>query len=203
MCSYPFQQYLTCSRSTKYHEPWGISPNLRILNCTLTARGVRLSRTPQGNRRPITTERWCCKEKAPTLKLRHCMQSSSAELIQNLKDPDDTAPFSSLGPALLQMIYSYYGVFAWKASHSQHYNHTPELSRSRGEHRCNTRLGGWTQINIKERNRVLLYASQTVTFPIAVTCCGSCKNMHAYVSVLHPRCHMSILSLSSLIFIFL
>ena len=54
--SYPFQQYLTCSLSTKYHEPCGISPNLWNLNCTLTARGVRLSRTPQGNRRPITTE---------------------------------------------------------------------------------------------------------------------------------------------------
>ena len=79
--------------------------------------------------------------------------------IQNLIYHDDAAPFSSLGPALLQVIYSYYGVFAWKASHSQHYNHTPELSRSRGEHRCNTRLGGWTQINIKERNRVLLRAS--------------------------------------------
>ena len=24
---------------------------------------------------------------------------------------------------------------------------------ARGQHRCNTRLGGWTQINIKERNR--------------------------------------------------
>ena len=30
---------------------------------------------------------------------------------------------------------------------------------TRGQHRCNTRLGGWTQINIKERNRVLLCAS--------------------------------------------
>ena len=30
---------------------------------------------------------------------------------------------------------------------------------ARGQHRCNTRLGGWTQINIKERNRVLLCAS--------------------------------------------
>ena len=30
---------------------------------------------------------------------------------------------------------------------------------ARVQHRCNTRLGGWTQINIKERNRVLLCAS--------------------------------------------
>ena len=94
-----------------------------------------------------------------SLQLSSCDIAVVLSSIQNLKDPDDTAPFSSLGPALLQMIYSYYGVFAWKASHSQHYNHTPELSRSRGEHRCNTRLGGWTQINIKERNRVLLCAS--------------------------------------------
>ena len=94
-----------------------------------------------------------------SLQLSSCDIAVVLSSIQNLKDPDDTAPFSSLGPALLQMIYSYYGVFAWKASHSQHYNHTPELSRSRGQHRCNTRLGGWTQINIKERNRVLLCAS--------------------------------------------
>ena len=79
--------------------------------------------------------------------------------IEIIKDPDDTAPFSILGPALLQMIYSYYGVIAWKAGYSEHYNHTPELSRSRGQHRFNTRLGGWTQINIKERNRVLLRTS--------------------------------------------
>ena len=94
-----------------------------------------------------------------SLQLSCCDIAVVLSSIQNLKDPDDTAPFSSLGPALLQMIYSYYGVFAWKASHSQHYNHTPELSRSRGEHRCNTRLGGWTLINTKERNRVLLCSS--------------------------------------------
>ena len=28
-----------------------------------------------------------------------------------------------------------------------------KLAGARGQHRCNTRLGGWTQINIKERNR--------------------------------------------------
>ena len=94
-----------------------------------------------------------------SLQLSSCDIAVVLSSVQNLKDPDDTAPFSSLGPALLQMIYSCYGVFAWKASHSQHYNHTPELSRSRGQHRCSTRPGGWTQINIKERNRVLLYAS--------------------------------------------
>ena len=59
-------------------------------------------------------------------------------------------------------IGSYHGVLAWKATHSKHYNHTPELRRSRGQHRFNTRLGGWTQINIKERNRVLLRASYVV-----------------------------------------
>ena len=94
-----------------------------------------------------------------SLQLSSCDIAVVLSSIQNLKDPDDTAQFSSLGPALLQMIYSYYGVFASKASHSQHSNHTPELSRRRGEHRCNTRLGGWTQINIKERIRVLLCAS--------------------------------------------
>ena len=90
-----------------------------------------------------------------SLQLSSCDIAVVLSSIQNLKDPDDTAPFSSLGPALLQMIRSYYGVFAWKASHSQHYNHTLKFSRSRGQHRCNTRLGGWTQINIKERNTVL------------------------------------------------
>ena len=30
---------------------------------------------------------------------------------------------------------------------------------ARGQHHCTTRLGGWTQINIKEKNRVLLCAS--------------------------------------------
>ena len=94
-----------------------------------------------------------------SLELSSCDIAVVLSSIQNLKDPDDTSPFSSSGPALLQMIYSYYGVFAWKASLSQHYNHTPELSRSRGQHRCNTRLGGWTQINIKEMNRVSLSAS--------------------------------------------
>ena len=94
-----------------------------------------------------------------SLQLSSCDIAVVLSSIQNLKDPDDTAPCSNLGPALLQMIHSYYGVFAWKASHSQHYNHTPELSRSRGEHRWNTRLGGWTHIDIKERNRVLLCAS--------------------------------------------
>ena len=66
-----------------------------------------------------------------SVQLSSCDTAVVLSGIQNLKDPDDTAPFSSLGPALLQVIYSYYGVFAWKASHSQHY-HTPELSRSRG-----------------------------------------------------------------------
>ena len=89
-----------------------------------------------------------------SLQLSSCDIEVVLSRIQNLNDPDDTAPFSSLGPALLQIICSYYGVFAWKVSHSKHYNHTPELSRSRGQHRCNTRLGRWTQINIKERNRV-------------------------------------------------
>ena len=71
-----------------------------------------------------------------SLQLSSCDIAVVLGSIQNLKDPDDTAPFSSLGPALLQTIYSYYGVFAWKASHSQHYNHAPGLSRSRGQHRC-------------------------------------------------------------------
>ena len=93
-----------------------------------------------------------------SLQLSSCDIAVVLISIQNLKDPDDTAPFSSLGPALLHMICSYYGVLAWKANHSQHYNHTPELSRNRGQHRCNTRLG-WTQINIKERNRVFSCAS--------------------------------------------
>ena len=93
-----------------------------------------------------------------SLQLSSCDIAVVLSSIQNLKDPDDTAPFSSLCPALHQMIYSYYGVFAWKASHSLHYNHTPKLSRSRGQRRCNTRLGGWIQINVKERNRVLLCA---------------------------------------------
>ena len=57
---------------------------------------------------------------------------------------------------------------------------------ARGQHRCNTRLGGWTQINIKERFRVLSCASQSVTFLTAITCCGSRKNTHAYVSVQKP-----------------
>ena len=91
-----------------------------------------------------------------SLQLSSCDIAVVLSSIQNLKDPDDTAPFSSLGPALLQIIFSYYGVFARKASHSQHHNHTTELSRSRGQHLCSTRPGGWTQINIKERNRVLL-----------------------------------------------
>ena len=138
-----------------------------------------------------------------SLQLSSCDIAVVLSSIKNLRDPDDTAPFTSLGPPLLQMMYAYYGVSEWKASHSHHCNGTPELSRSRGEHRCNTRLGGWTQINIKERNRVLLCASLSVTFPIAVTCCGSRKNMHAYVSVLNRRRPMSILSMSSLIFIFL
>ena len=44
-------------------------------------------------------------------------------------------------------------------SHSQHYNHTSELSRSRGQHRCNTRLGGWIQINKHQREKqsVIMY----------------------------------------------
>ena len=33
---------------------------------------------------------------------------------------------------------------------------------------------------------MLLCVSQSVTFPLAVTCCGSRKNMYAYVSVLNP-----------------
>ena len=67
--SCPFQQYLTCSLSTKYHEPCGISPNLWNLNCTLIARGVRLSRTLQGNRCQIATERSCCEENPRVLHL--------------------------------------------------------------------------------------------------------------------------------------
>ena len=96
-----------------------------------------------------------------SLQLSSCDIAVVLSSIQSLKGPDDIARFSSLGPALLQMICSYYGVFAWKTGHSQHYNHTPEFSLSRGQHRCNTRLGGWTQINIKDRNnnRVLLCAS--------------------------------------------
>ena len=98
----------------------------------------------------------CSRRPCQVSLLSNCDIAVVLSSIQNLKDPDNTAPFSSLGPALLQITYSYYGVFAWKASHSQRYNHTPQLSRSRGQHRCNTWLGGWTQINIKERNRVLL-----------------------------------------------
>ena len=94
-----------------------------------------------------------------SLQLSSCEIAAVLSSIQDLKDPDGTVPFSSLGPALLQMIYSYCGVFTWKASRSHHYNHIPELSRSWGQHRCNTRLGGWTQINIEERNRVFLCAS--------------------------------------------
>ena len=59
-----------------------------------------------------------------SLQLSSCDIAAVLSSIQNLKDPDNTAPFSSLGPALLQMIHSYYGVFAWKASHSQHDSHT-------------------------------------------------------------------------------
>ena len=73
-----------------------------------------------------------------SLQLSSCDIAVFLSSIENLKDPDDTAPFSSLGSALLQMIYSHYGVFAWKVSHSQHYNHAPELSRSRSQHHCNT-----------------------------------------------------------------
>ena len=92
-----------------------------------------------------------------------CRSNSQAATLQSSspafrisKIPTTPLHFPALVQLFLQMIYSYYGVFAWKASHSQHYNHTPELSRSRGQHRCITRLGGWTQINIKERNSVIM-----------------------------------------------
>ena len=39
-----------------------------------------------------------------SLQLSSCDIAVVLSSIQNLKDPDDTAPFSSLGPALLQMI---------------------------------------------------------------------------------------------------
>ena len=87
------------------------------------------------------------------------LQSPSAAFRTSkiLTTPLHFPPWSSSSP---DDIRSYYGVFAWKANHSQHCNHAPELSRSRGQHCCNTRLGGWTQINIKERNSaVLLFAS--------------------------------------------
>ena len=117
--------------------------------CVYLTRKVRLMNTTSSDPGGLAR----CRFNSRAAKLQ---SSSAASRISKIPT---TAPFSSLGPALLQMMYSYYGVFAWKASHSQHYNHTPELSRSRGQHRCNTRLGGWTQINIKERNRVLLCAS--------------------------------------------
>ena len=45
-------------------------------------------------------------------------------------------------------------VLARKASCTYLHTHTSMNSAgARGQHRCNTRLGGWTQINIKERNR--------------------------------------------------
>ena len=129
----------------------------------------------------------CCRRPCHvSLQLSSCDIAVVLSNIQNLEDLDDTAPFSILGPGLLQMIFSYYGTFAWKARHSRQYSHAPELSRSRGQNRCNTRVGGWTQINIKEKNKVLLCASESVTSPIALTCCGPRKNVHAYLSVLNP-----------------
>ena len=53
-----------------------------------------------------------------------------------------------------------YGLFAGKASPSHSTTTTLLISAGvRGQHRCNIRLGGSTQINIKERNSVLLCAS--------------------------------------------
>ena len=52
-----------------------------------------------------------------SLQLSSCDIAVVLSSIQNLEDPQDTALLSSLGPALLQMICWYYGVFAWKANH--------------------------------------------------------------------------------------
>ena len=65
-----------------------------------------------------------------------------------------------------------YGVFAGKASPSQHYTHTPELSRSPGPPSLQ-HPARWMNPDKYQRNRVLLCASSSVMFPIAVTCCGS------------------------------
>ena len=131
--------------------------NLVLRHSSTKRKHMHVSYTKgQANERSLICSRRPCQV---LLQLPRCDIAVVLSSIQNLKDPNATAPFPSLGPALLPMILSHYGVFAWKASHSQHYNHIHELSRSRGQHRCNTRLSEWTQINIKERNRVLLCAS--------------------------------------------
>ena len=108
--------------------------NLVLRHSSTKRKHMSLSYTKgQANKHSLICSRRPCQV---SLQFSRCDIAVVLSSIQNLKDPDDTAPFSSLGPALLQMIYSYYGVFAWKASHSQHYNHTPGLSRSRGQHRC-------------------------------------------------------------------
>ena len=57
--------------------------------------------------------------------------NSSSAAFRISKIPTTRLNFPDLSLALLQMICSYCGVSAWRASHSQHYNHTPKLSRSR------------------------------------------------------------------------
>ena len=95
-----------------------------------------------------------------------CRSNCQAATLQSLsaafrisKIPTTPLHFPALIlPALLQMIQSYYGVFAWKASHSQHYNHTPELSRSRGQHAVTPGSVDRPR-SASKRNRVLLCAS--------------------------------------------
>ena len=106
-----------------------------------------------------------------SLQLSSCDIAVVLSSIQNLKDPDDITLFSSLDPALPQMIYSY--------------RDRPLLYFARGG-----KLPAFSLSTSLGRES----ASESLTFPIAVTCCGSRRNMHAYVSLLTPRRHMAIVN---------
>jgi len=57
---------------------------------------------------------------------------------------------------LLTDLLKYDRIMVYSRGKQVIHTSTPTLLYSagaRGQHRCNTRLGGWTQINIKERNR--------------------------------------------------
>lgn len=74
---------------------------------------------------------------------------------------------------------------------------------ARGQHRCNTRLGGWAQISTKRETEVSAYASYSATLPVAVACCGSRTNRHVSASEVNPWiCQDSLQTIQSLVPVF-
>ena len=138
-----------------------------------------------------------------SLQLSSCDICSRPQQHSESQDPDNTASFSILGPALLQMIYSYYGVESEPLSITTTFLNSAGAGASIAV--TPGSVDGPRSTSKKEILTALLCASKSVTFPVAVTFCGSRKNVHAYyASVLNPwiclRIELSIMS-SSLIFI--